>query len=289
MPCFAQPLGAERSTDWKQEVRSGLNSGFTLVELLVVIAIIAILAAMLLPALSSAKSNALATKCLSNERQLGIALNLYLEDFHKYPVYYAPDERDFGIRYTVTPSAVNYSWINALEIYLQHPWTDPAIQCPGYTGPIWLVEPFGLSSYAYNVGGTMGATPTGTGAFGLANYNASTDRGSDIPVREDQVLAPSDMIAIADSRLRNIGDPMYDPGVTPTVVTGGFGLDFLQCSTAPAASYPRRHGENYSVLFCDGHVKGIDRLRLFNPAQTAIEWNSDHQPHPETWNKGVTY
>lgn len=61
-------------------VNSKQRTGFTLIELLVVIAVIAILAAMLLPALARGKESASRTRCLSNLKELELALKMYVDD-----------------------------------------------------------------------------------------------------------------------------------------------------------------------------------------------------------------
>ena len=256
---------------------------FTLIELLAVIAVIAILAAMLLPALSKAKAQAQSTSCKNHLHQMGLALNMYVEDAHAYPFhsYYGADGR--GVQ----------NWGTSLWPYYHIAWSNSAFHCPAYKGHITSGisgTSYESGSYGYNAWG-VSMLSGGTNALGLSGNDNYGNLGH-VPTKEAQVRFPAETFAIMDARgqLDDINPPPFNGwwGMDVNYCSPWyFGLQYASINVTPWTPWliqPPQHGKNFNVLSCDGHVAAVRTTDLFNPTNTASNWNIDHQPHPVLWN-----
>lgn len=144
-------------------MKKGSRYGFTLIELLVVIAIIAILAAILFPVFGRAREKARQTTCQSNLKQMGLALNMYIQDW---------DE--------LLPSYTN--WPAKLEPYIQK--RNAVAQSSAST--VWACPTAaGRNSYNYTYA-----------------YNVTAASYADIVALAD-FTKPADTFIIKDSNWKN--------------------------------------------------------------------------------------
>jgi prepilin-type N-terminal cleavage/methylation domain-containing protein/prepilin-type processing-associated H-X9-DG protein len=221
------------------------RTGFTLIELLVVVSIIAILAAFLFPVFALVREKARASNCLSNQRQLGLAIMMYADSYDQcYPVYaHYPTH--------------NVMWYDLVEPYAKGAGLFFCPSIPRSTGDA--------------------SRPNPNGGYGV-NYAHVITYGpewGDGPQRIDYLSRASHTIMLADGQIdigssAGLGWPaLYCPIHFPGGATwyAEYGLD----KTWALAD---RHSSGANYVFADGHVGWMKRDRV-------IGWS--REPGKELW------
>jgi prepilin-type N-terminal cleavage/methylation domain-containing protein/prepilin-type processing-associated H-X9-DG protein len=239
------------------------SSAFTLIELLVVIAIIAILAAILFPVFAQARAKARQTACLSNQKQLGLAVMQYVQDYDEtYPV----NNQTYG----ADTSVVIASWVRHIQPYVKN---YDVFRCPDTPQPDDVQT-------IYGIGGTTAdavkVSRRSLGANGAVVY-AANGGASPQAISEASVGKPAELPLIADSSSLIFNDPRYIlfagwNGPTPTGWADA-GLN----TTNPDPRYSR-HNAGSNVLFGDGHAKWRPQREMrYDATIGASDWRMNYR------------
>ncbi|WP_309718144.1 DUF1559 domain-containing protein [Armatimonas sp.] len=251
------------------------KSAFTLIELLVVIAIIAILAAILFPVFAQAREKARTISCLSNTRQIGLGIMMYAQDYDEtYCPYFS------GFTPPGTYSAPSQYWPQLISPYIQKAGTSggggqalatdlsQVFICPSGNRPNAAIQQancnfgyassYGISDHLVNWWMPPGIATT---------Y---------IPVNMAAVASPAQAAATVETWDWLCG------GRLPGAALALSFFDRRSGNIGSIATADGRHSGDYkkttlamrpspnainNVVFCDGHVKGVQAQKLYADGQ----------------------
>jgi prepilin-type N-terminal cleavage/methylation domain-containing protein len=242
----------------------GNRRGFTLIELLVVIAIIAILAAILFPVFARAREAARASSCLSNARQLGTAIQMYLQDYDaSFPTMYLEAGQAVGDTYG--------------ELYGGHSGIGNDAQLVYANTASYLAQ---LNPYTKNTG--IGVCPSDSGAkatprigqrFTSYHYRHYLSYGfaDGYPGERGKVWQESDFGYPASTYVLHEMWPWHDARIAAQIPW---------CSNGPGWE----GSDKMTLTFMDGHVKAtsVDKAILKSPG-----WGG--QCYDYHWPNGTEY
>lgn len=130
-------------------LRATTALAFTLVELLVVIAIIALLMAILMPTLANARKAALQVKCQNHHRQLFMAMEMYIEDFRRYPGYQSDSKQyTYWFRHLSMHGSLPYKTLGGNNL-VDVSETNEVFQCPSQPPQNGLASNVGYAIYRH--------------------------------------------------------------------------------------------------------------------------------------------
>ena len=253
------------------------HAAFSLTELLVTLATLSLLVLIVFPTLGSAKVSSRQLSCLNNLRQLGVASHMYVLEYQQYTGSYSP-------------VANAYVWQKRLL-------SDTGGQRGLFSCPAAIPSSrwdTNLNNTLGSAGDVYGVTSTTRFSYGINDWGLSINNnpqlglGGDVdggfyhgPVRDSDVVAPSQMIMLADT----------PAPANAALINFGADLDPTDQSVGHIRWPSNRHQFQADIVFTDGHTETPARPSLVDPSNTTWRrrWNNDNLSHNETtWSYNAT-